>query len=237
MRKANYGDLTIVLPTLNEGKTIGGMLGYIARNYGGARIIVADDGSVDGTVEAVRAFAARDGRVTLLDRSPKGHGRGLTASVIEAAGISRTRFLVVLDADMQHPPGKIREIAEKLEGGDDLVVATRARVTEWDFHRKLISRSLMRIGRLALLAGGKETCSDIFSGFFGVERKTFVGVVEKNRGRFMMEGYKVLFDFLKCTDRGTLRISEVPFVFRTRRFGSSKAGFAQGAALLKSFVT
>ncbi len=95
----------------------------------------------------------------------------------------------------------------------------------------------MLIGKIVLAATGKETCGDIFSGFFGVDRELFLGVLERNRGRFVKEGYKVLFDFLKCVKRGTLRISEVPYVFRTRKFGSSKAGFPQGMALVKSFVT
>jgi dolichol-phosphate mannosyltransferase len=233
---ANYREFTIIIPTLNEGKTIGRMLEYVLRNCGDARIIVADDGSVDGTREIVGKFAARNGRITLMER-PEGSVRGLTASVTGAMELSRTKFAVVLDADMQHPPEKIGEIAERLEEGNNLVVATRAEVTEWDFCRKAISRLLICIGGIVLLANGNETCGDIFSGFFGVERGLFVGVLEKNRGRFVGEGYKVLFDFLKCVDRGTLKISEVPFVFKTREFGSSKVGFAQGVALLKSFVT
>lgn len=234
---ADYEDFTIILPTLNEGRTIGRMLDYILRNYRHAGIIVSDEGSDDGTRETVRKFAAGNRSITLLDRSLAGSARGLTASVLDAMELSRTRFVIVLDADMQHPPSKIRDVARELEGGSALVVATRARVTDWDLHRKVISRSLMWAGRFLLWAGGRETCGDIFSGFFGIERKLFTGVLEKNHGRFVKEGYKVLFDFLKCVDRGTLRISEVPYVFRTRRFGSSKAGFAQGMALLRSFVT
>ena len=235
--RANYRDFTIILPTLNEGRTIGRVLDYILRNYESARIIVADEGSSDGTRETVKRFVSKNRNVTLFDRSLKGLRPGLTASVLDAIELSRTRFVIVLDADMQHPPGKIRKVAKGLEEGNTLVVATRARVTEWDFYRKAISRSLMCIGRLVLFVGHKETCSDIFSGFFGVERKFFVGVLKRNRGRFVEEGYKVLFDLLKCVDRGTIRISEAPFVFRIRKFGSSKAGFAQGMALLKSYVT
>ena len=234
---AGYEDFTIILPTLNEGRTMDRMLDYLTRNYAGARIIVSDDGSVDGTRETVRRFASGKRNVTLLDRSLKGAVRGLTASVLDGIELSNTKFVIVIDADMQHPPGRIREIARRLEEGSELVVATRAKVTDWDFHRKVISRSLMYIGRLALFARGKETCGDIFSGFFGVKRELFLDVLGKNRKRFVKEGYKVLFDFLKCVDSGTLRISEVPFVFRTRKFGLSKAGFRQGIAIMKSFAT
>jgi dolichol-phosphate mannosyltransferase len=213
------------------------MLDYLLRNYGGARIIVSDEGSVDGTRETVKEFASRHADVALLDRSLKRSARGLTASVLEAIGMSGTRFVIILDADMQHPPGRIAEIAKRLEEGSGLVVATRTKVTEWGLYRKAVSRSLMLMGRIVLAARGRETCGDIFSGFFGVDRELFLGVLERNRGRFVMEGYKVLFDFLKCVKRGTLKISEVPYVFKSRKFGSSKAGFSQGIALMKSFVT
>jgi dolichol-phosphate mannosyltransferase len=213
------------------------MLGRITRAYRGARVIVSDDGSSDGTREKVRRFAARDMNVSLLDRSLAKSAPGLTASVIDAIEASRTRFVIVMDSDGQHPPEKIREIARRLEGGSKLVVATRAEVTEWALYRKVISKSLMYLGRIVLAARGGETCGDIFSGFFGVDRKFFLGVLGRNRRRFIGRGYKVLFDFLKCVGRGTIEVSDVPYVFRTRNFGLSKAGVSQVVALLESFAT
>ena len=119
----------------------------------------------------------------------------------------------------------------------DLVVANRAKVTNWAAYRKIISRAFMYLGKIILFIGAKETCVDIFSGFFGIRREEFLSVYRKNKHRFVGEGYKVLFDFLKCIDRGTLKIGNVPFVFNIRHFGSSKASVGQGMALLKSFAT
>ncbi len=86
-----------------------------------------------------------------------------------------------------------------------------------------------------LFIDAKETCVDIFSGFFGVRRDMFVDVYDKNRQRFVKEGYKTLFDFLKCVERGRLMIANVPFVFHIREFGKSKASTKQGIAVIKSF--
>ncbi|VVB76703.1 Undecaprenyl-phosphate 4-deoxy-4-formamido-L-arabinose transferase [uncultured archaeon] len=233
----DYKDFTIVLPTLNEDKTVGKILGYVTRAYPGMRMMVADDGSTDATKKIVRKLALKNRNITLLDRAAEGRKKGLTASVIDAIGMSGTRFAIVMDADMQHPVGKIADVAKSLEEGNALAVAVRVKVTDWDLYRKTISRILMYMGRAVLYAERKETCGDIFSGFFGIEREVAGRVYHKNKNRFVPEGYKVLFDLLKCVDRGTMRIAEVPYVFRIRKFGSSKAGFKQGMALLRSFMT
>lgn len=233
----DYSDFTMILPTLNEEKTVGEMLRRISRSYPGCEVIVVDDGSDDLTKSIVKGFAKQNSRVKLFDRSVLGLEKGLTASVIYGIAKSRTKYVIAIDADLQHPPEKIRDVARKLLAGYDLVVANRARVTNWAAYRKLISRAFMYAGKIVLFASAKETCVDIFSGFFGIKRELFVSVYSRNKNRFVGDGYKVLFDFLKCVDRGTLKIGDVPFVFNAREYGSSKASLEQGVALVRSFFS
>ncbi len=237
MGNNDYSHFTIVIPTLDEKGTIGALVRRIEAEYAGARVIVVDDGSGDGTKEAVEALAKRYRNVMLIDRHGEGRPRGLTASVVEGIEKCSTKYFVVMDADMQHPLEKVRRLADMLEKGYDAAVAERESVTGWALYRKIISKALILIGQLVLNARGKEACGDIFSGFFGMRRSLFMRVHRDNRQRFVGEGYKVLFDFLKCVDKGTLRIGEVPYVFRVRESGRSKAGYRQGIALLKSFVS
>ncbi len=232
----DYGDFTIVLPTLNEGRTIGKLITYIRSHYKGAKIIVADDGSVDGTAGIVNGFE-RKGGVRFIDRRRMGLQKGLTASVIDGIERSRSRYVVVMDADMQHPPAEISRIAAKLASGYDLAVASRASVVGWELGRKVISRLLIHLGYLSLSVQGSESNGDIFSGYFGVRRSLFVSVYARNRRRFIGGGYKVLFDFLKCVKKGEMKVCDVPFAFQVRKFGRSKAGAAQGLALLHSFLS
>lgn len=234
---ASYEDFTIIMPTLNEEKTIGEMLRRVLRYCPGCSVVVVDDGSDDLTKDIVKGFAKQNSKLRLFDRSAIGLEKGLTASVIYGIVKSRTKYSIVIDADLQHPPEKIRDVTGKLNAGYDLVVANRARVTNWAVYRKIISRAFMYAGEAVLFAEAKETCTDIFSGFFGIRKELFISVYRKNRHRFVGEGYKVLFDFLKCIDRGTLRIGNVPFVFNTREFGSSKASLEQGMALIRSFIS
>ena len=58
-----------------------------------------------------------------------------------------------------------------------------------------------------------------------------------NRKRFVGYGYKFLFDLLKSTSLSEVRKAEIPYTFKARRYGLSKATFKQGVALLMSFVT
>jgi dolichol-phosphate mannosyltransferase len=235
--KPDYKEFTIVIPTLNEKLTIREVIRYVTRNYPGVSVLVMDDGSTDGTKSTVRELSKIDRRVRLIDRKALGASKGLTASVVDGIVRSGTKYVIVMDADMQHSPGKIEDIAKELTNGNDLAVANRAKITDWAPYRKIISRVFMYCGKIILFIRAKETCVDIFSGFFGIRRDLFVSVYEKNKHRFVGEGYKVLFDFLKCVDRGTLKIKNVPFVFRIREFGKSKAGYKQGMALVKSFLS
>ncbi len=231
-----YDDLTIVLPTLNEEENIGKIIEALVRAYRGISIIVADDGSSDSTKSVVKKLSSKNRRIVFLDRKMS-KTKGLTASAIEGIEKSKTKYVIVMDADLQHPISAISQMKEKLEAGNDIVVAVREDVKDWELYRKMISRALIYLGYSLLVVRGKEVCSDIFSGYFGVKRNFFVKVQSSNRRRFVGEGYKILFDLLKCLDSRSVSIAEVPYTFNSRKAGRSKAGTKQFVALLKSFFS
>lgn len=233
-----YENFTIVLPTLNEEKSVGILIRRLLNEYKGIRIMVVDDGSADNTKMVVGRISRTNNGVIFFDRSHGGkRQRGLTASAIDGMIYSKTRFAIVMDADLQHPAEVIGKIAAKLANGDDLVVAVRSDVRGWEFHRKLISKTLIFIGYAILAATGRSRCNDIFSGFFGVDRELFVDTYKSKSRRFVGGGYKILYDFLKCKKNGSIKIGEVPYSFGLRKYGASKAGFRQGMLLFKSFLT
>jgi hypothetical protein len=93
------------------------------------------------------------------------------------------------------------------------------------------------MGNAVLRAQGSTTSSDIFSGYFGIEKKYAERIIRNNNKRFVGEGYKFLFDLLKCIPAGKTKIEEVPYIFKARLSGSSKAAIGQGVALLKSYLS
>ena len=238
MPKGQYSSLTLILPTLNESHTAPLMIRDALRGFPGMRIIVVDDGSTDGTVEKVEKISRENGSVRMIDRKKRGLSKGLTASIIDGIAASRTRYIAVMDADMQHPLSKLHDVSRFLRDGYPLVVCTRSSVRDWPIGRKIISKVLSSIGYIVLAARRKERCGDIFSGFFGIDKGEVYGIVKRNRSRFISGGYKFLFDLLKCIDSGSgIRIREVPYAFGNRKFGASKAGAIQVVALLRSFLT
>ncbi len=233
----NYEDFTVVLPTLNEEKNVGVIIMRLRSEYKGIKVIVVDDGSRDNTKHVVEKLFGGSSGVKFVDRAALRKQPGLTASAADGIISCSTKYAIVMDADLQHPISVIGKMAAKLSSGDDLVVAIRADVTGWQLYRKIISKTLIMIGYLVLVAWGKSRCNDIFSGYFAVDRKLFVKTYSSNRKRFIPGGYKILFDFLKCMRSGSMRIGEVPYSFGTRKYGTSKAGFRQGMLLFKSFLT
>jgi len=99
----------------------------------------------------------------LLDRS--GKVKGLTASVLDGVLHAKTPFVVVMDADLQHPPAVIKSIVEQLRNGSQIVVGTRTdKPADWGFFRFLASNTAILLGRIRLRISGAYA-SDLVSGF------------------------------------------------------------------------
>lgn len=218
---AKYSDLTIIIPSLNEEENISVIIRGLAKKYAGVHVIIADDGSTDGTKEeAKKAMGGMDGRIAFLDRS-RAHIHGLTASVIDAAMRTGTSKIIVMDADMQHPIDKVKDMCEALDS-NDLAIGIRTSVKEWGIHRRILSNGINAISYTVFRLRGKPTCSDMMSGFFGIHTRLFQKVIRENKGGYVGEGYKVLLDTMRMLD-GPVRIKEIKYsTFRDRRRGKSK---------------
>ncbi len=231
-----YSNQTIIIPTLNENETIGFLLDKLLAAYPEARIIISDDGSTDGTKELVRAKSKHGPNIFFLDRAAK-PVHGLTASVLDAIMLVETNCFIVMDADFQHPPEKIAEIASKLNEGYDLAVACRSKVPDWGIHRHLISAGATILGKLRLRLTGAPQCNDIMSGFFGMRTALAKQIIAKDKNRFVGEGYKVLFELFKFLPPETnIKAAEVPYVFGSRKTGNSKIGIRHILCFLKALA-
>jgi dolichol-phosphate mannosyltransferase len=228
----DYSDLTVIIPTLNERGSIKRMINVLARTYNGVSVIVADDGSMDGTREIVRALGRGNKKVRLLDRSKK-KVHGLTASVLDAALITNTKKIVVMDGDMQHPPSKVGSIARGLDS-HDLVVGVRTVIRGWSLDRRIISKGMTYLSYTLFLLSNRRRCNDMMSGFFGINSALLKELIKDNRKGFVEEGYKVLLDILRMMGRkGT--IGEVGYsTFHLRKEGNSKFRFRHVLLTLKS---
>src|SRR6266404_4358499 len=115
-------ELSVVMPCLNEARTLGDCIKQaqkaIADHNLSAEIVVADNGSTDGSQQIAAQLGAR-----VIDVTQRGYGAALMGG-IEAA---RGRFVVMGDADLSYNFGDIPVFLEKLREGSGLVMGNRFR--------------------------------------------------------------------------------------------------------------
>lgn len=224
--------MTIIVPTLNEAGNIKRIIRILNSLYSGCTMIVADDGSTDGTKEIVKIIEERNAKVRLLDRSnAKKHG--ITASVVDAAMRVKTLKMIVMDGDLQHPPNKVIGLYRGLERYD-MTIGVRTTVRNWGFHRIILSKGIARFSYAVFKLRGKQTCNDLMSGFFGIRTNIIRKIIKENRSGFVYTGYKVLLDILRLADK-KMSVCEVPYsTFHMRKAGKSKLGPKQMLDVLLS---
>ena len=212
-------EVSIVVPTYNEAETIRSFLSRLRAALDGSglcyEVLVVDDDSPDGTWRIVEEESRRDGRIRLVRRIGE---KGLATAVIEGIRRARGRYVVVMDADLQHPPDKVLDLVREAEKGYDIVVASRymkgGGVEGWSRVRLLMSMASSILAKI-FVAEARKT-SDPMSGFFLVRRDSI------DLDSLKPRGYKILLEILAKTPKA--RVSDIPYIFRRRAGGESKLG-------------
>jgi chlorobactene glucosyltransferase len=107
---ADQGLVSVIVPAKDEEANIGAALEtLLAQDYPNIEIIVVDDRSTDGTAEAVRRVAARDGRVRLVEVKELAAGWfGKPHAMHTGAREARGEWLLFVDADCRQAPHSVR---------------------------------------------------------------------------------------------------------------------------------
>ncbi len=146
--------LSVVIPIYNESGTLEELFRRLTDTLsdypGGYEIIAVDDGSTDGSREALRDLHGRDPRIRVVFLS-----RNFGQSPALYAGFSRARgqYIAMMDADLQNYPEDIPRLVAKLEEGYDMVSGWRANRKDSFFRTgasKLLNRYINTITRVAL---------------------------------------------------------------------------------------
>jgi len=143
---ADVPELSIVVPMHDEGANVeilfARLIPVLEAIDPRFEVICVDDGSRDGTLEAVKAVNVRDPRVRAVSFS-----RNFGKEVAIAAGLryARGRCAVIIDADVQHPPETIRAFVAKWREGYDMVYGVRTDRATDGAVRRFLSQGFYRL--------------------------------------------------------------------------------------------
>jgi dolichol-phosphate mannosyltransferase len=207
--------VSIIVPTLNEEENIAPLLSQIiACAVPFREILFVDDHSTDATRDMIRALGGSQPiRLIEQDRADL----GLAGAIMSGARAAHGEILLVMDADLSHPPERIKDLLAPLFAGTaDLVVGSRyvkgGSTPGWPVWRRMVSRAG------AALAYPLTGLHDSMCGFFAIGRSRLLEVAPQT------SGFKIVFETIVRAG-GMLRVREIPIAFRERVRGKSKMSF------------
>lgn len=193
-------ELSVVMPCLNEAETLATCIRkaqrWMTKNQVAGEVIIADNGSTDGSQRIAQVMGAR-----LVDVTEKGYGAALRAG-IEAA---RGTYVIMGDADDSYNFANLGPFLNKLRGGYDLVMGNRfAGGIEPGamppLHRYLGNPVLTGIGRLLF----RSPCRDFHCGLRGFSKKAALKMDLRT------PGMEFASEMVVKATLNNLRIVEVP---------------------------
>jgi hypothetical protein len=193
-------ELSIVMPCLNEAATLGACIRKAQQSFDelGLRgeVVIADNGSTDGSVRIAEELGAR-----VVHVSNRGYGNALNGGIAHARG----RWVIIGDADDSYDFSDLGAIVEKLSAGFELVVGNRFL---GGIHPGSMPRLHKYLGNPLLSFVGRRlygtSCGDIYCGLRGFDRERVRALDLRSAGmEFALEMV------VKAT-MGGLRVTEVP---------------------------
>ncbi|WP_258110725.1 glycosyltransferase family 2 protein [Alicyclobacillus sp. SP_1] len=211
-------DVSFIIPSFNERENIRPLVDDIHRAMSMAspaldyEIFFVDD-SVDNTPDVLAQVSREDERVRFFHREG---GKGLASAVVEGFRQTESKYVIVMDADLQHPPALLPSIVERLQRGIDIVIPSRFVSGGSDGGlvgiRKAVSFVARQLGRIALKR--LRPISDCTSGYFGLRRSILAET------DLQPIGWKILIEILMRAHYTT--VHEIPYEFQARDAGESK---------------
>ncbi|MDD4940952.1 MAG: glycosyltransferase [Candidatus Omnitrophica bacterium] len=209
-------EVSVVMPCLNEERGIGRCIRVIkdvfARENINGEIIVADNGSIDRSVEIARSAGA-----LVVHEPVKGYG----AAYLRGLRAARGRYIIIGDSDNTYDFNDIPKFLEPLRRGCDFVMGSRfkgifhAGAMPWA-HRYIGNPILSGMTRLFF----HTKLSDIHCGMRAFSRAAF------ERMRLQMAGMEFATEMVVSAINNDLKVYEVPIHYFRR----------EGVSKLKSFA-
>lgn len=209
----------LILPTYDEAANIERFVGAVRDKLpAGARILIVDDNSPDGTGALADRLAATHEDVSVMHR-PRKEGLGPAYIAGFRQALSGGAGLVLeMDSDFSHQPAYLPRLLEAAKSAD-LVIGSRyvpgGGVSDWGALRRAISRGGSTYARLML----GVSIRDLTGGFKCFRREVLEAI---DLDAVQARGYAFQVELTYRAIQLGFKVVEVPIVFRDRQVGSSK---------------
>ena len=219
--------LTIVVPTYKEAANLPLLARSVAEALAGEaltyELLIVDDNSPDETVEVCERLAES---YPLRLLQPQGREKDLSLSVLDGIKAAKYDNIMVMDADLSHPPEQIPAMFAELTQHPEAFVIGSRYVRGGSFDRDWSLWRFLNSHIATLFARPLVKCSDPMSGFILFNREK-LGDLSVMRPM----GYKIGLELMV---RGNFsEVREVPIAFKDRELGTSKMDLDQQMKYLR----
>jgi dolichol-phosphate mannosyltransferase len=214
--------VSIIIPTYQEVESLPHLIGRLSPlrvRFRSFEVVIVDDDSNDGTEALVKNLGIPWIRLVIRTED-----RGLSEAVVEGLRLARYDTIVVMDADLSHPPEMVSPMVEE-SLVHEFVVGSRyveggGLDQEWSFLRWINSKIA------TVMARPFTRIRDPMSGFFAFRRALLGRAAPLNP-----VGYKIGLELIvKCDVRDVV---EIPIHFSDRKYGKSKLSFRERVAYVR----
>ncbi|MFW6047579.1 MAG: glycosyltransferase family 2 protein [Candidatus Woesearchaeota archaeon] len=205
----------VLIPTLNEGKTIGKVLDDMPK---GLDVYIVDGLSTDNTVKIAREKGAK-----IIIEKRKGKGNAVKSAFEK---LNKYDKVVMLDGDYTYNPKDIPRFFEKLNKFDIV------------FGKRLIDKKAMkithRIGNFLLTLTAnllyKKKISDLCTGYIGFSKKALKKI------NITAQGFDLEANIFAQSAKKDLEIEEIPIKYSESEAVSKLNGFSDGSKIIKMLI-
>lgn len=211
--------LSVIIPSYNERSNLergvlDQVIDYLEQQKYSWEVILTDDGSSDGTVPELKAFAKKHQHVRVVENSHKGKGPTVSSGMLAAHG----QYRLYTDFDQSTPLSEVEKFFAFIEDGYDIIIGSRAlagaKREKEPLHRHLMGKGFNLLVQMIAVSGIHDTqCG--FKMFSAEATEALFPNLKIYKGTVRRDAFTGAFDveLLFLGRRSGYRIAEVPVLW------------------------
>lgn len=208
-----YRNLTIIIPVLNEEKTIKKVVESLQTTLPLSQIIISDDGSIDNTENICRELSKKSKNIFYLKKQ-KNEGKG--SAIRHAASKIRGKYVLIQDADLEYDPKDIIQLFEKVKSKNKNQVIYGSRLLGSNPHaymRTYLGNVIItKIANLLF----RTNLTDSYTCYKLMPKKIFMSL------NLISNGFEIEAEMTAKLLKKGVPLIEMPISFAPRRYNEGK---------------